>query len=225
MKILAGIFLLLSISFFSYPYINEQIQNHKEHQLLEEFNNSFIKSATNQQLTTKTLQQVDSALATSDNDKTVPRVLDANSKKLFTGGVIGLISIAKIDLTLPILEGATQENMKHAATHISETTAFGEIGNAAISAHRAITKGRLFNRLDEVQIGDKLVVRTKDADFTYTVFQKRIVFPVQVSVLNRNNVDSILTLITCDDTPEAATRLIIQAKLDKSVDNKPHNGV
>lgn len=220
MKIIAATLLSLSILFFCYPYINEQIQNHKEQQLLEQFNNSFNKTATQQQVSTKVLGKVDSALASVDTEKTIPRVLDANSKKMFTDGVMGVVSISKINLTLPILEGATQENMKYAATHITETTAFGEIGNAAIAAHRARTTGRLFNRLDEVEIGDKILVRTKDADFVYTVFQKRMVFPVQVSVLNRNNVDSILTLITCDTTPEATHRLIVQAKLDKPINNK-----
>lgn len=207
-------FFALALFCFGYPYVHEQIQNYKEQQLLAAFNQSFTQTATQQQVTTKTLAQVDANLTSDNTDKVPPRVLDANAQKMFTNGVIGVVSINKINLTLPILEGATQANMQYAATHIAETTAFGAIGNAAIAAHRAHTTGRLFNRLDEVGIGDKILVRTKEADFVYTVFQTRMVFPVQVSVLNRNNVDRILTLITCDTTPEATHRLVVQAKLD-----------
>jgi sortase A len=216
MKWIAGLLVLSALLFFAYPYANEQMQNRKEQKLLDDFTTNFNKTATQQQVSPDNFKKVDSVLANGVVETTVtPRVLDDKSKALLSGNAIALISIKKIDLLLPILEGATQENMKHAATHITETTAFGEVGNAGISAHRARTKGRLFNRLDEIQVGDKIVIKTADKDFTYTVFKTRKVLPVQVSVLNRNNVDKILTLITCDPIPEATHRLIIQAKLDE----------
>jgi len=129
------------------------------------------------------------------------------------GKVIALIEIDKINLKLPVLEGATKANMKHAAAHMKETTDLGDIGNAAIAAHRARTKGRLFNRLNEVAIGDVISVKTSDQVYDYEVYDISIVDPTDVSVLNGNNKDRILTLITCDPLVDPTHRLIVHAKL------------
>lgn len=123
-----------------------------------------------------------------------------------------IIIIDKVDLKLPILEGASLQNMKYSAVHLSETTPIGEVGNAAIAAHRARTTGRLFNRLHEVGIGDEIVIEMKNAKIIYTVYEVLIVEPTDSSVLNRNNKDKILTLITCDPIVNPTHRLIVHAK-------------
>jgi sortase A len=126
---------------------------------------------------------------------------------------IAIIEIDKIKLKLPVLEGATQDNMKFAAAHMKETTAIGEVGNAAIAAHRARKNGRLFNRLDELEVGDQIRVRIGDEEFIYTVFKTSIVDPTDISVLGTNDKDAVLTLITCDPVVDPTHRLIVHAKL------------
>lgn len=126
---------------------------------------------------------------------------------------IGTILIDRIGVKLPILEGATQKNMKYGAAHLKETAAFGEVGNTAIAAHRAKTKGRLFNRLGEVKIGDKITIVERDKEYTYTVYETLIVEPTDVSVLNYNHEDKLLTLITCTPIVNPTHRLIIHAKM------------
>ncbi|MNC63655.1 Sortase family protein [compost metagenome] len=103
--------------------------------------------------------------------------------------------------------------MKHAAAHMKETAALGEVGNAAIAAHRSRTTGRLFNRLGEVEIGDIISIQTSTEKYQYVVYDISIVEPTDVSVLNGNKTDSILTLITCDPLVNPTHRLIIHAKL------------
>ncbi len=127
---------------------------------------------------------------------------------------LGIIQIDKINVKLPVMEGATQENMKYAAAHMTETTPIGEVGNAAIAAHRSRTKGRLFNRLNEVEIGDELKVLIRGKEFVYTVFNVSVVEPTDVSVLSRNDKDSLLTLITCEPLVNPTHRLIVHAKLN-----------
>lgn len=126
---------------------------------------------------------------------------------------IGTILIDRIGVKLPILEGATQKNMKYGAAHLKETAAFGEVGNTAIAAHRAKTKGRLFNRLGEVKVGDEITIVERDKEYTYTVYKTLIVEPTDVSVLNYNHEDKLLTLITCDPIVNPTHRLIIHAKM------------
>ncbi|MNP49025.1 Sortase family protein [compost metagenome] len=124
-----------------------------------------------------------------------------------------MIEIPAIDLKLPVLEGATKANMKHAAAHMTETSSLGETGNAAIAAHRARTKGRLFNRLNEVKIGDQIDIAAETGRFVYEVYDISVVEPTDVSVLEPKGDDRMLTLITCDPLKNPTHRLIIHAKL------------
>lgn len=168
-----------------------------------------------------TIQSINEA--TIDDYAQVSRLLDEgessseedeNEAVKLENGVIGIISIDAIDLKLPILEGATKKNMKHAAAHMSETTALGQVGNAAIAAHRAHTEGRLFNRLDEVSMGDEILVQNEKEKYKYKVYNIVIVEPTDLSVLDKNDEDAIITLITCDPMINPTHRLIVQAKLE-----------
>ncbi|MEC0183688.1 class D sortase [Paenibacillus peoriae] len=126
---------------------------------------------------------------------------------------IATISISRINLKLPVLEGATRQNMKHAAVHMAETGTLGQVGNAAIAAHRARTPGRLFNRLDEMELGDEIVVNTQGGQFVYRVYSIKVVDPKDVSVLKSFKKQKLLTLITCNPLVTPTHRLIVQAKL------------
>lgn len=157
-----------------------------------------------------TLEDVSSAVPSPPPLQPSSRTQDEDQPKL---DAIASISIPSIDLKLPVLEGATEQNMKVAAVHLKETAPLGEIGNAAIAAHRMRIKGRLFNRLDEVEVGDEIIIKTKDAAYTYTVNKISIVEPTDVSVLNYNNTDRRLTLITCDPLINPTHRLIVHAEM------------
>jgi sortase A len=69
----------------------------------------------------------------------------------------------------------------------------------------------MFNRLDELEVGDGIVVETADGSFEYTVFKKHVVEPDDLSVLNKNDRDRVLTLITCTPLYTATHRLVIHA--------------
>ena len=67
---------------------------------------------------------------------------------------IGIMQIERIDLKLPVVEGATKATLKVALGHVSESAPIGEVGNCIIAGHRKYEYGLMFNRLDEVEVGD-----------------------------------------------------------------------
>ncbi|WNR44782.1 class D sortase [Paenibacillus roseipurpureus] len=125
----------------------------------------------------------------------------------------GILNIEKIDLKLPILTDATLEHMKISIASIVGTGKAGEIGNYAIAGHRNLTYGKNFNRLDEVELGDRIEVDTGKALFVYKVVEKQDVLPTDVWVLRGNNTDREITLITCDPMVDPTHRLIVKGKL------------
>ncbi|KTD83383.1 class D sortase [Paenibacillus etheri] len=207
--ILAGILIML------YPKANEWYNDWQQDKLLESAELSTIESTPPPDLKSRYAEVTQLLAEESALDaQAQPQETEKPEPEIEVGGkVIALIEIGKIDLKLPVLEGATKANMKHAAAHMKETTPIGEIGNAAIAAHRARTTGRLFNRLNEVVIGDTITVKTSDQTYNYEVYDISVVLPSDVSVLDGNNKDKILTLITCDPLVDPTHRLIVHAKL------------
>lgn len=211
--ILAGILIML------FPKANEWYNDWQQEKLLEEAVESYSDIAQEELIEPdlkSSYAEVTQLLAEESTleEPTPTKEIGKAEPEIVVGGkVIALIEIKKINLKLPVLEGATKTNMKHAAAHMKETANLGEIGNAAIAAHRARTTGRLFNRLDEVATGDVITVKTSDQAYNYEVYDISIVEPTDISVLNGNNKDKILTLITCDPLVNPTHRLIIHAKL------------
>lgn len=221
MRKLYILFILAGIALLAYPSLHEMYSNRQQEKLLAAAERRLAPVQPDRTETERLLSGLDrvsqlfieeAAEEQQGEDRSAPALPEPAIHEPEPSSAV--IEIAKIGLKLPVLEGATQANMKHAAAHMSETTPIGQVGNAAIAAHRARAKGRLFNRLDELDIGDQIKVQTGEGSYLYTVYQVSVVEPTDVSVLNRNDSDRILTLITCDPIVEATHRLIVHAKIE-----------
>lgn len=150
--------------------------------------------------------QSDSSGITTQSDK-------ASRQARQEGQMLGTIEIKRINIRLPILEGATQKSMKTGAGHLTGTPYPGQAGNSAIAAHRSRAFGKMFNRLGEMKVGDIIVVKDRKKTYKYKVYERLIVTPDDTSVLKGSAKESMLTLITCDPVDTATHRLIIHAKM------------
>ncbi len=151
------------------------------------------------------------------SDERTPLVDDGPSDTDYIeqGAVIGKIEIPSIDVNLPLLFGSDPQTLDRGAGQIIGTADPGEIGNTGIAAHRANRDGRFFYRLDELDVGDEVIIKTPQGTFVYTVYDTKIVDPTDLSVLNRNQTDRIVTLITCHPRYTADYRLIVHGKLSE----------
>jgi len=126
--------------------------------------------------------------------------------------IIGIITIPKIDVKAAIGEGVDADTLKYAVGHFTGTSLPEEKGNFCIAGHRSYTYGEFFNRLDELEIGDEIIVQTTTAQYKYNVYEKKVVEPNEISVLNNTN-SSTITLVTCTPIRVATHRLIVKGKL------------
>ncbi len=202
MKLLmASILIIIGIGVASFPFIKSQYSKHQQEQLLTEWNMS------NQVTARQSFTSLSKVYASDTNKE------EATQTTPSTGELIGTIEIPEINLTLPILEGATIPNLKKGAGRLEGTAFLGEKGNAAIAAHRSYTYGKDFNRLDELENGDEIIITTETTTYTYIVDNTLRVLPDDTSVLASNQDKSIITLITCDPIKDPTHRLIVQASL------------
>lgn len=129
---------------------------------------------------------------------------------------IGLLTVNKIGLKIPVVEGVSQESLSIGAGHIPGTAHIGETGNVVLAGHRSYTFGIFFNRLDELEIGDEIDIKAGGSIYSYFVYNKKIVEPTDLSVLSGNNSERQLTLITCHPPTSSRYRLIIQARMNEN---------
>ncbi len=187
--------------------IDEQAGGESDNQdvVIEGFE-EFDENPTSGEQATSEAQPLTTA-AETDNTPSVTKAPSPSVKLK----ALGSIEIPAIKVRLPLVEGTRAVDIVRSAGHMTGTSMPGEVGNAAIAGHRGYSYGRLFNRLDELKIGDTIKVKTKAGSFIYEVYETKIVEPDDLSVLNRNKKDKILTLITCTPMFKSTHRIIIHA--------------
>lgn len=137
--------------------------------------------------------------------------------------VIGVLTIEKIGLEIPILAGTSSAALRVGAGLFADGAAPGDAGNAVLTAHRAHTYGRLFNRLDELEPGDRIVVTTRADRHLYTVRSREIVRPDEVPLEAPADGGALLTLVTCHPlrSLNPPYRLVVQAELINDAQQQP----
>lgn len=86
------------------------------------------------------------------------------------------------------------------AGHLQGTAAFGARGNLGLAGHVEMADGRpgIFARLDQVEVGDPLIMKRGTREKRYQVTEIRAVSPDDLTVLYPTERDR-LTLITCSE--------------------------
>jgi len=123
-----------------------------------------------------------------------------------------VLIIDKIKLKMIVMDGVDEETLRVAAGRMPETGNFDEIGNVVLAGHRSYTFGKYFNRLDELEPGDRIVVQTKNKTLEYEVYKKHIIEPDDLSILKQSDSEKILTLFTCHPVMIATHRLVVHAR-------------
>lgn len=155
----------------------------------------------------KNIQKVDEQLGVNENIKIVDK-----KPSVPKTGTIGIISIPKIELIVALSEGVETDILKYAVGHFKGTPMPGDKGNFCAAGHRSYTYNQYFNRLDELRIGDKIIVTTLAGEFEYEVYESKIVKPEEISVLDNTRGEEI-TLVTCTPIRIATNRLIVKGKI------------
>ena len=104
--------------------------------------------------------------------------------------------VPKLGLNGTIVQGVDWEALKQGVGQVPNGINPGDdVGNVSFAAHNDIY-GKLFQHLDQLEVGDAFQIQTKTAVYTYTVSETRIVEPNDVGVLAPRQ-GATATLISC----------------------------
>lgn len=124
---------------------------------------------------------------------------------------LAVLEIPKISLLVPVLAGTDEFALNRGVGHISGTAVPGTPGNVGIAGHR----DGFFRGLKDIEVGDRLDLKTLDGRASFQVEAVTIVPPSDVSVLDPTDRPT-LTLVTCYPfyfVGDAPLRYIVRAGL------------
>lgn len=126
------------------------------------------------------------------------------------GAAVAILRIPKIELNYVVVEGTDTESLKKGPGHYSWTSyPWEDTGRVAIAGHRT-TYGAPFWSLDELAMGDRIVLATEYGIFNYRVTRTAIIDPSDAAILESTR-GPTLVLTTCNPRFSAAERLIVFA--------------
>jgi sortase A len=136
-------------------------------------------------------------------------------------GIMGYVSIDKINCKLPIYHGTDEGVLQAGTGHLPGTSLpiGGESTHSVICGHRGIPSAKLFTDLDQMEIGDTFVVHVLNLTLTYEVDQILIVEPEDTSALAIEEGEDLFTLLTCTPYGINTQRLLVRGHRVENADN------
>ena len=113
-------------------------------------------------------------------------------------GVMGYLSIPKINIKLSIYHGTSDQVLQTGVGHLNGTKLpiGGESTHSVLAAHRGLPSARLFTDIDQLKKGDKFYIHVLDETLAYQV-------------------DQILDMVDKDDTETLEKALQIEEGKDQ----------
>lgn len=129
--------------------------------------------------------------------------------------ILGYITIPKIDVKLPIYNGASEKNMAKGATYLANTSlpVGGDNTNCVIAAHTRYKGIHMFKRITELEIGDEIYITNLWETLVYKVVETKVIDPIDSQNIYIKTGRSLVTLSTCHPYPKNYQRYLVYAEL------------
>ena len=148
--------------------------------------------------------------AVSTGGASVPPVDYA--EQLTVGGSMCYIDIPKIGVYLPVRHGTGVETLERAVGHVVGTSLpVGGAGtHAVLSAHSGMASAKLFSDIDQLAEGDTFYIHVLGEVLAYEVDQIAAVLPSDTSLLQIEDGQDLVTLVTCTPFGVNTHRLLVR---------------
>lgn len=150
-------------------------------------------------------------------DPEAPRATDAEyvaNLNLAGDGVMGQVVIPRIGVDLPIYHGTEGDAMNKAVGHVVNTSlpVGGPSTHAVLAGHTGLPSAVIFDRLDQLEAGDLIVVEVLGEELGYRVTSTEVVLPTETGSLAVQAGRDLITLVTCTPYGINSHRLLVHAE-------------
>lgn len=214
-RLLAVACVLLALGLLLYPLMGELVSE-KYHSDVEAVYTDAIADADDAKLAEqRRAAEMYNALlrgeaAVSAGVASVPPMLYAG--QLTVGGAMCTIDIPKIGVYLPVRHGTGVETLERAVGHVVGTSLpVGGAGtHAVLSAHSGMASAKLFTDIDQLVKGDVFYIHVLGEALAYEVDQIATVLPGDTSLLQIEDGQDLVTLVTCTPFGVNTHRLLVR---------------
>ena len=172
-KVFTVLFVLLFLAGFgilAYPTISNQWNNYRQSRLISNYKN------ITENIDTEDFDREWEKAENYNASITVNQPVSGeywNVLNIAGDGMMGYISIPKINVELAIYHGTSDEVLQTGVGHIEGTKLpiGGESNHTVLAAHRGLPSARLFTDLDQLEEGDEFYIHILDETLAYQVAQ------------------------------------------------------
>lgn len=127
-------------------------------------------------------------------------------------GMMGYMDIPKIDERINIYHGTDDDVLSEGAGHLQGTSlpVGGESTHCVLSGHRGLAGAKIFTDLDQMEIGDLVVLHILNHDLAYEVDNIEVCLPEEISLIDIVEGEDLLTLVTCTPYAVNTHRLLVR---------------
>ena len=209
--------LLIGVGIFSYPFISDALNNYLDQQIIAHYqaeaNQENAAAMAKLQAQIGKNQQLAKEGGSPDWIHSLKQRKSVKpDKSYFESHTIGVLTIPKINVRVPILTRPIQHCWKKGSS-LLEGTSFptgGKNTHAVISGHRGLPQAKLFTDLPELQEGDEFYLEVYGETLVYQVDQIKTVVPTDTQDLQIESGKDLVTLLTCTPYMINSHRLLVR---------------
>lgn len=213
--------IILGIAIILYPVISNHLSKINYQEIIDnyDFKVAKQKNSYNEQLVNEA-RKYNSSLTSLNITDVFQNQIGQSSSEYFSvlnvdnNGMMGYISIPKIDIKIPIYHGTSSDILQKGVGHLegSSIPIGGENTHAVLSAHRGLPSSRLFTDLDQLKVGDTFYIHILDEVLAYRVNQVLVVEPSDIDFLQIVKGKDYVTLVTCTPYAINTHRLLVRGE-------------
>ncbi|EFF62015.1 class C sortase [Enterococcus faecium] len=213
------LFLLLSgIGVLAYPFVSDELNNYLDQQIISHYQQQAVKEneevmAKIQENMTKKNQQLAKEGGNPGADPFTKKKEPAKKDRTyFEKHTIGILTIPKINVNLPIFDQTTMKLLEKGAC-LLEGTSYpigGKSTHAVLSSHRGLSQAKLFTNLPQLKIKDHFYIEINGQYLAYQVDQIKTVEPTETEALQIQEDQDLVTLVTCTPYMINSHRLLVR---------------
>ena len=222
--IVAVVALLLGAAVFAYPMVSNFVYQMNAVHVTNQYKET-VDEATQKELDAAKLAAItynqkllgSRTIITDPFDPNAQQVTDEEYESVLNpagDGVMGTISIPKIHVELPIYHGTSDEVLEEGVGHLQETSVpiGGESTHAVLSGHTGLPSGKIFDNLDQLEVGNYFIITVLGEDHAYRVTSTEVVLPDETDSLVIQPGKDLVTLVTCTPYGVNTHRLLVHAE-------------
>lgn len=221
-----GIIFLIGLLLVLYPTVSNFLNNREQKKVIREYSN-IVNNMDKEEKETIYNEAVDYNKKIYENgmiDYSNPDAVEGYNDILDVSGtgIMGYISIPKINVELPIYHGTSDGVLQVAVGHLegSSLPVGGENTHCVLSGHRGLPSADLFTHLDRLNVHDIFTISVLDKTLVYEIDQIKVVAPGDTQYLQIEDGKDYCTLLTCTPYGINTHRLLVRGVRVADSDDK-----